>query len=136
MHTIATLEVHRKRSFEAAVTKSPNSEISRFESDIQNTPKRLAHFFALRHSDDFRYCTPLRKWLYWDATAKLWRACRNSEHVEAAESLCEEAEMILLGRGTVNTKAMVREVLRLAEFEPLMTRRVKGEIEPLARGLQ
>ncbi len=126
MTSISPLDVCRKHSFEASVTKSPNSHIARFEADIQNTPKRLAHFFALRHSDDFRYCKPLNKWLYFDSVSECWRACRK-EHVDAAEALCDEAELILLGRNTVNGQAMARAVLRLAEFEIKLAQKVDAK---------
>jgi hypothetical protein len=122
--TIATIEVHRKHEISSSVTEPLHAGIARCSADQQSSAKQLAHFFAMRHAPDFRYSQRLRRWLYQDAG--LWNACRD-EHVDAAKALCEEAARVMPGIARVNTAALVKEILRLAEFEPKIASDVPEE---------
>ena len=114
MGNITPLHTVRKRAIDIKVNKQLHADIARSDADAKSTGKRLAHFFALQNSNDLQY---LGGWLRWDGEQRLWRACRD-EHIRAAEALCKEAEKVMGGRGLIDNKAMVREVLRLAAIEP------------------
>ena len=121
--TVPHINEQRNNKLGYDLNKSFVAPIAKYSGDSESPSKRLAAFFALRHADDFRHSQKLDHWLYWDATLSRWRICKD-EHTRAAESLLAEASKVMWRLGSVNSKAMAREILRLAEMEAGMRRPV------------
>ncbi len=118
------------------------NSIARFSADEPSISKQLSAFFSLRHEPDFRRSPKLARWLCRDAVSGRWRLA-NDEPLEAAKTLCEEASHVMGRAWFINSDAVARDVLRLAEFEPAMVKPValkdcEAELERLlaARGRQ
>lgn len=114
--SISTHSAPRKPYFNRSINKSFAANYAEYEGNAVSAAKKLAHFLALRHEPDFRYSQRLRRWLCRDGDR--WRACRD-EHVNAVEVIVDEAAKAMPGIARTNTAALAKEILRLAEFEPL-----------------
>lgn len=118
---------------DAKVTRGLLAEAACASFDAMSNSKLLASRLAALFDEELRFLPQPGLWVYRDPVLERWREAKG-EPLKAAKQICEEASSSL-GRGwQINTDAVARNVLRLAELEPRLRRPV--EYEPAKWGRQ
>ena len=97
--------------------------ITRFSADDQSISKQLSARLAQRYQDELRFLSKLGLWVHCDPLLG-WKEARD-EPLEAAKEICAEAAQSIGWKWLTATDAIARNVVRLAELEPLMRQPVE-----------